>query len=142
MSANPTVNRYLDDKTMDHIDHALGRPMWPQRESYRNYFAIDVRSDLAAQFDASPNWELRNVTPDAMGFYSVTDEGRSTLDAYLDGHDRHRAFLVTYSGVSVLTPAKSAAKARYSVFLDVRDVDPDLTFRDFLHRAVVEELRP
>lgn len=37
---NPTVNRYLKDKAMDHIDHALGRPVDPLRESYRNHFYL------------------------------------------------------------------------------------------------------
>lgn len=28
------VNRYLKDKAMDHIDHALGRPVDPMDETY------------------------------------------------------------------------------------------------------------
>ena len=30
-----SVNRYLEDKGMDRIDHALGRPVDPMRETYR-----------------------------------------------------------------------------------------------------------
>lgn len=134
---NPTVNRYLTDKAMDHIDHALGRPVWPERESYRNYFATDVRSGTAAKFEASSHWELQSVTPDAMGFYSVTADGRAALAAYLADHDRHRPFVVTFNGISTIAPAKSAAKARYATFLDVRDVYCDLTFGDFARHTSV-----
>ncbi|WP_319533384.1 hypothetical protein [uncultured Cohaesibacter sp.] len=35
---NHSVNRSLDDKAMDAIDHALGRPVDPMSESYRNYY--------------------------------------------------------------------------------------------------------
>lgn len=75
-----------------------------------------------------------------MGFYSVTYTGRAVLAAYLEGHDPHRPFLVSYRGASTVIPARTAAKARYSAFLNVRDVDPDLTFRDFLRRALVQEV--
>ena len=37
-----TVNRYLADPAMDDVDHALGRPLDPMRESYRNRYAVDA----------------------------------------------------------------------------------------------------
>jgi hypothetical protein len=137
---NPSVNRYLSDNAMDHIDHALGRPIWPLRESYRNYFATDVRSDLASAFNASFHWELRNVTPDAMAFYSVTDAGRNALADYLDGLDvgeRHQAYAVTFEGQTCVVPAKSRAHARYSEWLSISDCFCDLTFADFIKRSQV-----
>ncbi len=53
---NPPVNRYFVDKHFDHIDHALGRPIYPLRETFRNHFATDANGGRATDFDASPHW--------------------------------------------------------------------------------------
>lgn len=125
---NPKVNRHLEDKAMDHIDHALGRPVWPLRESYRNNFAIDDESDLAKVFDASPHWEKRGVNG-AMAFFSVTQAGREALADHLKQQAKPaRAFVVTFDGHSTIIPAKSPGAARYAYFLKISDVLPDLTF--------------
>ena len=140
MDSNPTVNRYLRDKTMDHIDHALGRPIWPLRESYRNCFATDIRTNLAAEFQESPHWELGSVDQNGMGFFYVTQAGREALAAHLDGLDvgeRHRAYVVDYAGYSSVVPAKSRAHARYSKWLDISDCCADLTFGDFIKNSSV-----
>lgn len=136
---NPKVNRHLKDKAMDHIDHALGRPVWPHRGSYRNHFAIDACSDIAASFDASPHWRKGNSNGD-MAFYYVTDAGRQALSDYLDSLDigeRYRAYVVTFEGQSWTTAAKSRAHARYVEWLKVSDCNFELAFGDFIKRSTV-----
>lgn len=130
MNENPTVNRYLRDKAMDHIDHALGRPVWPLRESYRNYFAADSAS--AMDFDASPYWELRNSTPFDVVYYSVTDNGRRALAEHLAGLDQKwRAYVVSFDDWSVVVPALNRHKAKYACFLRLTDTQPSLSFKTF-----------
>lgn len=75
MTRNPRVNRYLKDKAMDHIDHALGRPVDPMGETYRNHFATGADGKDAKQFAASSNWEKVGQRDD-MAFFAVTDAGR------------------------------------------------------------------
>lgn len=134
---NPSVNRYLKDKAMDHIDHALGRPVWPLRESYRNYFATDSESDLAKAFEASPHWKRRNVAG-RMAYYSVTQSGREALAEYLKQQDNAaRVFVVTFDGHSRIVPAKSHGAARYSYFLEISDCFSDLTFVEFARQSRV-----
>lgn len=132
---NPSVDRYLKDKAMDHIDHALGRPVEPLAPTHRNYFAATVGSAEALAFDASPNWEPCGASGD-MGFWRVSDEGRRTLAAHLKAiGDPHRPYAVTYEGTTVVVAAKSASAAKYSLFLRVSDSFQELTFRKFVGRA-------
>lgn len=49
MSENLRVDRYLENQAMDHIDHALGRPLDPLGETYRNFYATGSR-----RFDGDP----------------------------------------------------------------------------------------
>ncbi len=133
---NPSVNRYLDDKAIDHIDHALGRPVWPQRESYRNYFSVPTDSDIERAFEASPHWTLRNIAGD-MAWYSVTDAGRKALADHLATVGSARAYVVRYQGHDRIVPASSPSKARYSYFLEVRDCLGDLSFFDFSKSTTV-----
>jgi hypothetical protein len=72
---NPSVNRYLKDKPMDRIDHALGRPIWPMRETYRNHYATDATGTLAIDFAFSAHWQQRGQSGD-MAFFAVTLAGR------------------------------------------------------------------
>jgi hypothetical protein len=129
------INRTLADKTFDHIDHALGRPLDPMAETYRNFFTTD--GPLADEFAASPLWiEGRRGT--GMRCFAVTDEGRSALAQYLrDVGDLHRAYTVTVDGNPRTVIAINHSKARYSTFLDLREVWPDLTFKDFCRRTTV-----
>lgn len=134
---NPIVNRYLADKDMDRIDHALGRPVWPLRKSYRDYFATRRDSDQAKDFDASPHWQKRNVCGD-MAFYAVTEAGRAALADHLASLDvQHRAYEVTFEGHSTLIAAKDRNAARYKHFLNISDCLPDLTFGVFIRKASV-----
>lgn len=134
-----TINRYLDDKAMDRIDHALGRPLDPTAETYRNFYTTD--GDLADDMAASPFWcegrrgrDLRN--------FCVTDEGRAALAAHLRQiNDPHRAFTLTFDGHARTVVAASRDKAKYSYFVDLRDALPDLTFKDYCRRASVRLAR-
>lgn len=139
MNANPPVNRHLEDEAIDHIDHALGRPLFPLRESYRNYFATSPRGDLAATFERSPYWE-RTATVGDMAYFGVTDAGRQVLAAHLASIPRKwRAFEVSFAGFSEIVPAATAGKARYSRYLAITDVLPDLSFAEFARKSSVRE---
>jgi len=137
MNSNPSANRTLKDKALDHIDHALGRPAFPLRESYRNYFAVQADSELARSFAASARWVHRNTTPCGMAFYSVTAEGRRALAAHLAGLGIDRVYVVRFDGHERIVPAATPAKARYSYWLDVADALGDMRFFDFARRLSV-----
>lgn len=107
---NPSVDRYLEDKDMDHIDHALGRPVDPLGETYRNRFATG--GDLADRMAVSPHWEEFCRSGD-MRFFGVTDEGRKALVQYLTSTgDKMRKFAVEFAGHTSIVVAASPAKAR------------------------------
>lgn len=127
---NPTVNRYLKDKVIDHIDHALGRPTFPLKETYRNHFATEVDSDLAKKFSRSPNWRKSGQSGD-MAFFSVTDLGRHALADHLKQLPDNKIFVVSYWDWTKIVTAKSRAAARYDVFREVSDCS-DISFREFL----------
>lgn len=133
------VNRYLEDKAMDHIDHALGRPVDPMIETYRNHFAVDADSKTAKAFEASPFWRRNGKgAPGGMAFYHVTDEGRQALAQHLKAiGDKHRIFNVTFDGHTQPVVAESASKARYSLWLDISDCFADLSFKKFCQSVTV-----
>lgn len=141
MESNPTVNRYLKDKAFDYIDHALGRPVDPLRESSRNYFYLcSGESDLAAQFRASPNWREGKGWDETGVYFYVTDEGRKALAAHLkEIGDKARHFVVTIKDwddrpYQMNVVATSHSQARYRAFMRLEDVSSCLTFRDFVTR--------
>ncbi|MCA0027384.1 MULTISPECIES: hypothetical protein [unclassified Mesorhizobium] len=134
---NPSVNRCFVDKHIDHIDHALGRPVWPLREVYRNHFATDANGTLAKQFEASPHW-TKSGQRDDMAFYSVTDQGRSALADHIAGQpDAWQPFLVTFDGYTRIVPERTRSKAKYASYLAVSDSWSELTFGDFCKRSTV-----
>lgn len=129
------INRCLSNKSMDYIDHALGRPLDPMAKTYRNFFATD--GDLADEMAASPYWR-EGISGRELRYFAVTDEGRKALAAYLrESGDKHRAYDITFDGHVRTVVATSRSKARYSDFLDVREVRPDLSFKDYCSRASV-----
>lgn len=131
------VNRYLEDKAMDHIDHALGRPVDPTAETYRNYFYVIGDTDLRREMTASPHWQGDGKGGDGE-YFSVTDEGRATLAAHLKHiGDKHRLWIVFYAGYEMETVATTRGKARYSKWLDIRDTDDSLTFGRFQRNSKV-----
>lgn len=129
------INRCLDDEAMDHIDHALGRPLDPTDDTYRNCYATG--GELADQLAASPFWYEGKRVRD-MRYFAVTEEGRRALAQHLrEIKDRHRAYVVEFDGHPGTVIETSRSKARYSRYLDIVDVAPDLTFKDFCRRASV-----
>lgn len=133
-----SVNRSLKDKDMDHIDHALGRPVSPLIESYRNYFAIGECSDTAKVFDASPNWKKGKSCGD-MAYFFVTDCGRKALNEYLKNiGDKNREFIIYYEGMELKTISTSHSKARYKKWRDISDCDHDLEFIEFCRSSRVK----
>lgn len=133
------VNRCLKDKNMDHIDHALGRPLDPTAETYRNYFSTDD-SSLASEMALSPLWTDGGCRqgPRIMRYFHVTDAGRLALADYLKAiGDQHRCYVVSFRGFETRVVATSHSKARYSYYLDLTECVPDLTFKDFCSRARV-----
>ncbi|TIO14013.1 MAG: hypothetical protein E5X86_26545 [Mesorhizobium sp.] len=118
---NPTVNRWFADKAIDYIDHALGRPIYPLRETYRNHFATDA-----------------NGARDDMAFYSVTQLGRQTLADHIASQpDPWQPFLVTFEGHTSIVPERTRAKAKYAYYLIVSDSWSELTFGTFCKRSTV-----
>ncbi|RVG78233.1 hypothetical protein CN221_38215 [Sinorhizobium meliloti] len=140
MTSNPRVNRYLKDKAIDHIDHALGRPVDPMGETYRNHFATGANSKDAKQFAASPNWK-KIVERDDMAFFAVTDAGRKALKDHLKAiGDPWQPYSVTWGGHTVIIAAKSIGNAKYSTYLDVSDSYSELKFVDFAREAKVRRV--
>lgn len=134
------VNRYLKDKAMDHIDHALGRPLDPMAETYRSHFACAPDSNEAAKFRASPHWSESDAASwsGKMALFYVTDAGRKALRDHLKSiADPHRQFNIEFMGHCIPVVSTTRSKARYSYWRDVSDALPDLTFRDFCKRARV-----
>lgn len=132
---NPSVNRCLKDEAMDHIDHALGRPVDPMGETYRNRFATDGKQ--ADEFAASPHWEEYSRHGD-MRFFGVTDAGRTALSEHLSRLPRpHRKFEVTFEEHTWICAAQTAAKAKYQEWLSVSDCWSELTFGEFCRGARV-----
>ena len=135
------VNRCLKDKAMDYIDHALGRPVDPLGETYRQHYVINDDSDLAAELRASSHWSEGMRTAGLAGtfcFFSVTNDGRKALKDHLNAiGDKHRKFVVHFAGVDIATVATSRSKARYRAYLDASECLDDLTFNDFCRRSRV-----
>lgn len=137
MNENPTVNRSLKDKAMDHIDHALGRPIFPLQESYRNYFATGANGNQFRASAASPNWKKTGQRDD-MAFFSVTDLGRHALADHLKTLEKPwKAFVVSFDGYTKIVPAQSRSSAKYSWWLEISDCWSDLRFIDFAKHARV-----
>lgn len=131
------VNRYLENKAVDHIDHALGRPVDPLSETYRNYFYVIGDTELRRHFAHSPHWRCTGHTEDG-AYFAVTDAGKHALAAHLKQiGDKHRSFIVSWGGYDMPTVAETAAKAKYSKWLDISDVDDSLTFAKFQKAAKV-----
>lgn len=132
-----TVNRYLKDKSFDRIDHALGRPVDPMAETYRDYFALNANSPRVSEFNASPHWQ-RGGEGGGVIYFHVTDAGRTALADHLKAiADPWRVYEVRFRGFTSLVTGKSPSGARYSHYLDVSDCDSDLTFGEYLKSARV-----
>ena len=131
------VNRYLDDKAMDHIDHALGRPVDPLGETYRNYFYVIGDTELRRHMTSSPHWQSSGVVTGGE-YFAVTADGRAALAAHLKAiGDKHRRWIVSFRGYDMPTVAVTESKARYSKWLDISDTDDSLSFARFQRESKV-----
>jgi hypothetical protein len=131
------VNRYLENKAMDHIDHALGRPVDPMAETYRNYFYVIGDTELRRSMAASPHWRSDGKVSSGE-YFSVTDEGRRALAEHLRKiGDKNRRWVVSWGGYEMPVVAISRAKARYSKWLDISDTDDGLSFSRFQRESKV-----
>lgn len=131
------VNRYLENKAMDHIDHALGRPVDPLGETYRNYFYVVGDTELRRYFAGSLHWQSQGVVTNGE-YFAVTDAGRRALAAHLKSiGDKHRRFVVSWQGYDMEVIAETPAKARYRKWLDISDTDDSLTFARFQRQSKV-----
>ena len=129
------VNRYLADRDMDRIDHALGRPCDPMAETYRNHYATDMDHDLATRMAADPCWHMGPRVGN-MVFFHVTDHGRRALKTHLrDIGDAHRLYDVSLDDYPPRQiAATSRSKARYDAWLKA---DLDMPFGEFCKRSRV-----
>lgn len=131
MTSNPTVNRYLKDKAFDNIDHALGRPVDPMAETYRNHYACEKGGVKAAAFKKSRYWRLTSSTGN-MSFYSVTDAGRMALGAHLkEIGDQWGRYSVTWNDETCIIAAISEDDAKKRAYDTASEFFSDLTFRQF-----------
>lgn len=135
---NPRVDRYLKDKAMDHIDHALGRHLDPLGETFRNYFAAGGK--LADEMAANPHWNERGKSGD-LRFFSVTMDGREALSKYLKSiPDPNRAYSIVFEDHTMIVAAASAGKAKYRWWLEISDCLPDLTFVEFCRNCNIRRV--
>lgn len=123
------VNRYIkNNKHLDRVDHALGRPFRPF-DTYRDHFATSDPKQIA-EFRASPWWR-EGKTWDDMTFFHVSDAGRQALADELANAEKYgRLFAVTsdrYEGCS-LVMAKSHSQAKYHAYIEA---DLDWPFMEY-----------
>lgn len=140
MSTQEPINRSLSDKAMDRLDHALGRPLDPLGDTHRNFYSTG--GALADEMGASPYWDESPSASSRLRYFHASDAGRAALAAHLrEIGDQHRAFTVTYMGHPRVVIATTRDKAKYSHFLDISDVLPDLTFADYCRRTTVAAMK-
>jgi len=133
------VNRYLKNEAMDRMDHALGRPLDPARETYRNFYATG--GALADEMAGSPFW-IEGKPQKYMRFFAVSGQGRRALAEHLrEIGDPHRAYSVTFDGHTRSIVATSRDNAKYIHYLDISEVMPDLSFMDYCRRTRVTAQR-
>lgn len=133
---NPSVNRELKDKAMNRIDHALGRPVNPMEESYRNYFYTYKGDEYHSELEDDPNWFKASIGED-WAVYRVTNAGREALQKYLRAiGSKTRLFVVSFNGFEESQVAKTHSEARYLKWLSVSDCY-DITFGEFMKRCRV-----
>lgn len=136
-----SVNRYLKDRHFNRIDHALGRPLDPMAETYRNHYATD-NDALAAKLRASDHWDNGTGKVGGMIFFHVTPLGRQALSDHLrEIGSPHRLYQITWDGWTMTQVAKSPSAARYAKWLDLSDSYPELPFVEFLRTSRVRVAR-
>lgn len=102
------------------LQHSLGVDKFGRGDQYRNHFvtgegSIDHPLCMMAVEQGLMTRHAGNALTGEMDLFLVTDAGRVFVARHSPKPDR-----------------KQRAKDRYSRFLDLSDVMPDLTFRQFL----------
>ena len=140
MRINEPINRCLKDTSMDHIDHALGRPLDPWGGS-RNYFAAG--GEIAREMHESPYW-LARVSHSHLTFFVVTYAGRLALEKYLrEIGDPHRLYIVEYDDHEMEVVATSRANAQNRCFLTISDTAlQGITFAEFRRHSSTRLVKP
>jgi hypothetical protein len=131
------VNRQLNDKMFDHIDHALGRPLDPTGDTKRDHFCADINGAEHAMFAASPFWFQGRLFED-MVYFHVSAAGRQALKDHLrDIGDANRLWSIAYDGYEMSQVAATRSKARYLKWMDISDAR-DVPFKEFAKHASVK----
>ena len=131
---NHSVNRRIDDPDMLRIYHALGRPLDPMQDTYRDYFAENAGTVLADKMRASRHWDGGTTRGDLVYFH-VTAAGREALAAYLKTTgDRWRRFVIRWQNFPIEICERTRGKAMYAAWLQVRDCY-SVTFGEFVSQA-------
>ena len=104
------------------LQHSHGLDKFGRGTFYRNHFvtgeaSVDHPLCMEAVRLGLMVRHAGNALTSEMDAFTVTDQGRAYIAAQSPKVDR-----------------KQRNRDRYNRFLDVRDVMPDLTFRDFLRR--------
>lgn len=111
----------MSDPILDILQHALGTDKFGRGTMYRDYFVAGPgHSDFDTCCDAVASGLMnRHANSHVIGgnVFIVTAAGRT----YVKDH-------------SPKVDARQRRKDRYSRYLDISDVMPDLTFREFLRR--------
>jgi len=130
------VNRWLENKRFDRIDHALGRPVNPLHKTYRNHYATEMGGPQALELASDPAWHIGLRSGDMLFFY-VTKYGRHALHSHLrEIGDRHRIWHIEWDGMHLTQIAESRGKAMYQKWLSVSDTC-DVSFGTFVKAARV-----
>lgn len=127
------INRSLDDKRIDSLDHALGRPANPHGETTRNFFGVEIDCLDALAMKSDPYWVHTRDFMGSSGF-AVSDEGKAALATNLEANwITPKSYDVTWGGHTSNVIAEKASAAKYRAWLNA-DLS-NLTFGDFVKNA-------
>jgi hypothetical protein len=72
------------DTDFDDMLHALGRPVSPSSDVYRNYYCCEVRSATSAWFEALGMWDfVRLINGGRDAIYCVNGAGKRALAEWM-----------------------------------------------------------
>lgn len=129
------------DADYDQMHHALGRPDGEWVTPYRNYYVCAAEGPDARRFEELGSyWQFGGlINRDADAVYRVTPHGVRQVMAWLALRRRaegRRPWRVSGGGLTpCVVVAKSAAAAKYDVWLGISDVWPE-SFGEFVQRGV------
>lgn len=112
----------MSERILSILQHSLGVDKFGRGTQYREHFvtgegSIDYPICMEAERLGLMTRHAGNALTGEMDLFLVTDAGRAFVAEHSPRPDR-----------------RQKARDRYSRFLDISDVMPDLTFGDFLRR--------